>query len=691
MRPVLIYPPLSDPTSGYHSLCYLDSYARSRGQAAATIVDANIEAFHHTYTPASYQWLTRHRGSGAGVGSPDLARAALLRAGDTSPEQVAGAVRTLQDGESFYDYPTYQHAVETVVGWMHTVGAAGLPGAFRDGFQFEAASGFNSSSVRDLTDERLLGLVNNPFAPYYEDELMPRLVAGCYDVVGINVTYESQLPFALWLARRIRRALPDAFLVAGGTEVADVWKYALDKKSVFQIFDALDALVIGEGETAYVEILDALDAGRIPGGHPNVRMHPRYGASRPLPVFHYERMAELPTPDYSTLPWHKYLSPEPFVYYSPSRGCYWNKCTFCDYGLNGDSPTSPWRQDPVDKMVADVRAISEFAKFIYFSVDVLAPATILKFAERVSESTMDFRWGAEIRLEKYWSVERCQTLRRSGCVAVSVGFESGNQRILDLIDKGTTPTRVAQTIGAMTDAGIGVQMMGFTGFPSETTEEAMDSVRFLRDHRDQWTFGGLGEFMLTAGAIVAKQPERFGLRGIAPRPGDDIARVLDYEDTAAGTPDESDQEKLDEAKASLVLGHYGRPWLGGTDTPHTYFYHDRYEMAVVHVITADPPLDDTRFVVNGSVIPRPAAAVLAAYRRAYRLGRQAASPPAGKWAFRRTDGRVYLIPDGMVPLLQLFTRPSTLADAEPVLAGLGPNATQQVWRFLVGRRLVRPE
>jgi anaerobic magnesium-protoporphyrin IX monomethyl ester cyclase len=56
-RAVLIYPPLTDPTSGYHSLSYLDSYARSRGYPPADMIDANIEAFHHSLSPAGVAWL----------------------------------------------------------------------------------------------------------------------------------------------------------------------------------------------------------------------------------------------------------------------------------------------------------------------------------------------------------------------------------------------------------------------------------------------------------------------------------------------------------------------------------------------------------------------------------------------------------------------------------------------------------
>ncbi|MET0426105.1 MAG: radical SAM protein, partial [Actinoplanes sp.] len=531
-RAVLIYPPLTDPTSGYHSLSYIDSYARSRGFPAADMIDANIEAFHHSFSPAGVAWLERELAR-----PPDLSgqydeltwQAEALRAGDPDPDAVREAVAVLQDPDRFYRYDHYAHATEQVIAWMNTLARTGYPGQFSDGFQLRMPQGVAVGSVAALTDEAILERISRPFQPYHEDVLIPQLLAGGYDIVGLNITYQWQLPFALWLGRLIRRALPEVYLVAGGTEASDCWKYLSDKKQMFQLFDNFDAVVVGEGESAWVEILQSRAAGTIPSSHPNIRLHPRFRAMNLLPV-KYEPIRGLPTPDFSRLPWDKYLSPERFVYYSPTRGCYWNRCTFCDYGLNTDGPTSPWRQDTVDSIMADVTELAKFAKFIYFSVDVLAPATILGFAERVLETGLDVRWGAEIRLEKYWSDERCETLRRAGCVAVSVGFESGNQRVLDLIDKGTQPDKVRQTITSMTKAGIGVQMMGFTGFPTETAAEGRESIDFLMQNRDLWTFGGLGRFTLTSGSIVARRPADFGVSNIRPLPGSDIQRVLQYDE-----------------------------------------------------------------------------------------------------------------------------------------------------------------
>jgi len=109
-------------------------------------------------------------------------------------------------------------------------------------------------------------------------------------------------------------------------------QYALDKSSFFAIFGELGALVVGEGETAYVDILRVVAGAscRWAPGHPAKPEARRGPATARLSL---RAAGELPTPDFSRLPWDHYLSPEPFFYYSPSRAeLLLNKRTFCNSG-----------------------------------------------------------------------------------------------------------------------------------------------------------------------------------------------------------------------------------------------------------------------------------------------------------------------------------------------------------------------
>ncbi|MFD9466392.1 B12-binding domain-containing radical SAM protein [Streptomyces sp. NPDC060027] len=556
-------------------------------------MDANVEAFHATlredFSTEVVRSVNRRLESllGQDALSEDERRElrAFLGASVVNPDQVRAAVRVLQDEREFYHYPSYRQAVEHIVGWMKAISTLGFPGQFAHGFTLSSDAGFNLSSIADLTDPAILEKICRPFGTYLDYELPSRCLDGEYEVIGINVTYTQQLPFALYAARKIRESCPDAWIICGGTEVSDAWKYMDDRDRFFEVFSPFDICVIGEGESAFTEILKARGNGILPAATANVMIHPNLGGrGRALPVLHYEDIKNLTTPSYEKLPWHLYLAPHRFVYYTPSRGCYWNKCTFCDYGLNGDSPTSPWRQDPVGKTLDDLERISKFSQYVYFSVDVLAPATLLKIAQGIVDRGIDVRWSAEIRLEKYWSPERADLLKRSGCVAVSVGFESGNDRVLKLIDKGTTTQQTLQTVQNMRAAGLGVQMMAFTGFPGETLEEAFDTTDFLRRNRHLWTIGGVGTFGLTPGSIVAKEPDRFGIKNLRPRAGDDIHRELDYDDPAGHG---NEQPELAKARQTLNVSPPWRPWVGGTDTPHALFYHGRFGPSMIEEISEE--------------------------------------------------------------------------------------------------------
>lgn len=617
---LLIYPPVTDPTSGYHSLSYLDAFVRAQGHDAIDILDANIEAIDFMAQPPQVEALLAHANDlyqrlgsqGELDGEEQAAYYYAWIAQAFKPEDLGWAFQVLRSPTEFYDYSKYCEATETILLWMQILSLLGFPGQFVRGFSIPTRGYLNLCTLEDLQNWDLIEKVNGPFIPYFRDVLIPTVRAKKYDLIGLNVTYTRQLPFALWMMKALKAACPESFLVMGGTEVSDIWKHLFLPEKLTDVFGFADACVVGEGESAFQHILDSLSQGDLPAASPNLVLNPKYADAETSIIpfrIQYENLEAMPTPNYSKLPWERYLAPEPYVYYSPTRGCYWNKCTFCDYGLNFGSPTAPWRTDPVGKILEDLKQISRQARFIYFSVDVLAPATLLQLAKRIVEAGIDIRWGAEIRLEKYWSPERCQLLKRSGCTAISVGFESGNQRVLNLIEKGTRPEQVAVTIRNFTDAGIAVQMMGFTHFPSETVEEAMESVEFLKRHRRYWTFGGLGEFVLTAGAIVAREPDRFGIRDVRPFEGEQITRFLYYLDPVHERQSAADPgwtQRLSEAKRELDRGIFPRPFLGGVDTAHSMLYHDRYGTNVVSVIEALPLPesldDDTRLTLNGRVL-----------------------------------------------------------------------------------------
>jgi hypothetical protein len=604
-RAALIGVPITDPTAPYHSLVYLASHGRERGFDRISVHDTNIESLWYLAEPARMRarldsWrerLTLMNRRPTLPGSLQTEYLTLVRAVALEPDAAHVAIQTLRDGERFYDYPQYSRAVRALLRWLDALSLDAFPGQFGQGFNLVCTPA-NFSSIDELSDPAVLEQIVGPHAPYFREEFLPRLSCERPELVGINVTYTSQLPYALWLAREVRARMPQAYVVCGGTEISDTFKYANDRSRLGELFAGVDACVVGEGERAFGEMLQALAAGRRPARISNAIEFG--GGAAVSPAIAYENIDAHVTPDYGTLDAGRYFAPASFVYYSPTRGCYWNRCTFCDYGLNFGTPTSPWRQRPLEKTIADLREISQEHRFVYFSVDVLAPAYVVKLASAIVDEGIEIVWGAEIRLEHRFDAQTCAMMRRSGCVAVSVGFESGSQRILDAIDKGTRIDRVAETMRAFAGAGIAVQIMGFTGFPTETTAEALESIEFLERNAASHTVAGLGEFQLTPGAIAAVQPERFGIAERGPFTNADISRILHFREAQPPDPDKAATVRA--AKRRLKGAEFDRPFAGGIDTPHSLMYYARYGLAFPGVARGTPlPLDEP-LRPNGAIV-----------------------------------------------------------------------------------------
>lgn len=613
IRCALVYPPLTDPTSGYHSLSYLAGAVRAERDYQISIIDANIEAV---------VWCARDDGVRRIQGRLDDTLGRLRRT-DTwtdghfrayreavfgaqlSSASISGAMAVLRDPEAFWDYARYYDAALTAKRWLHLLKTQGSP-VLLGGASRATVNVYNSAFYSDAATLSTLG---GPFRDYFREELIPCLTRDGVNVVGIGVTYRSQFPGALYLASQLSELAPNTRVVLGGTHISQLWKFSKQSSAFLSLLNLADAVVVGEGEHALIDILDAFEAGREPNGDGILTRSRPTGGPGWAP--RYENVDGLARPSFADLPWELYLSPERSVCYSPTRGCYWDRCTFCDYGLASDRPTSPWRQRSVEHVVEDLKVISEEATFVYFAVDVIAPAYLVKLARALIDNHVNIRWGAELRLERHFDDANCALLRESGCIAASVGFESGNQRVLDLIDKGTRVEEVKRVVRALSDAGIGVQIMGFTGFPSETYAEAVDSVDVLEDLREHWTFGGLGKFSLTAGAIVAKQPDKFGVVSVTPRPQDDIYWHLDFEEAQ---PSKSAEETREVDRRCAQLSHplqLDRPFMGGIDTPHTFFYLERYGSRTRAQLDAGlgRETDDALVRLEGVVLADPSPAV----------------------------------------------------------------------------------
>lgn len=588
MKILLMHPPLDDPTIPYHSTAYLAGHLVHSGFADVRIRDMNVEyvnwcldesRFHRYYEEAQ-----RRRREFEGRESLDYwdqeAYYSLWVPSELTYDSVAKAVAGMRDPETLLDWEAYKDNVDVLLRYFGLLGALSYPSEIFNFKQYSRGR-YSAYCLRDLLDADLTRRICLTFDHYIDERVVDDSDVAEADCLGISVPYDHQIFHALHLARRLRKLFPDKKILMGGTSISQLYKYLKDKQDMKRFLSLCDGIVVGEGETAICEIADA---GDVFPGMP-IRNLVTYEASNDRlhlpPHIHYENVIQLGRPLYR-YPWELYLSPDRGINYSPTRGCYWNRCTFCDYGLNTDKPTSPWRERRIEQVIEDLGiAIREHGLgYVYFAVDVMSPKYLDRLSDAIADSELDFSWSAELRMEKVFSPERCKRMSESGCVCVSFGMESGNQRVLDLIDKGTRVEYMGTTMKNFSDVGIAVQLMAFTDFPTETQTEKEETHRFVKDHDDYWATGGIGTFLLTGTAIVAKDPERFGVK-LVDTVDADVHRAVDWNllsDEAEGREGvrAEDSDASFDFNRGLFPEVLGRPWAGATDTLHTMIYYRRH-------------------------------------------------------------------------------------------------------------------
>jgi hypothetical protein len=485
---------------------------------------------------------------------------------EEAPARIDAAVRTLR--ENLFDPEAYDDAVQVVEAAMRAISAAHAPlelsfTAYRTPFSMLTPE----EIALDSRPER------NPF--HAEEVALAGRLRGL-PLVGISVVFPGQLQPAYSLAHTLRTQLgAGVHLTIGGPAITQILLRVRDDAArLSRILGPFDSAVCYEGETALLRLCEALDGGRTPDGIPNVvaRGHTL------VPGGTMEDLRTLPAPDFDGLPLEKYFSPQRVLPYDPTRGCYWGVCTFCHYGLT-DKGTAPYKERGVDTVLDHLTALSARfgTRYFYFSQDSVAPKTLSRLAEGIVARGLDIRWATDLKPERYMNAERAQTLRRAGAVACALGVESAAPRVLKLIDKGRPIEEVRQVVAHLANAGVAVEAMCFTDFPTETHKEAMATVRWLEQLHEEIALFILGEFDLTPGSLVAQKPREFGLSETWRVRGDELGIGLFYEEKRAPKT-AADQEKLDAAIGRLADGWLLRryPWAGSLSTAHSILWYDRF-------------------------------------------------------------------------------------------------------------------
>lgn len=168
----------------------------------------------------------------------------------------------------------------------------------------------------------------------------------------------------------------------------------------------------------------------------------------------------------------------------PDAKCYWNKCTFC--GINHKYHTLPeWNN--FDEIARKADFIDHLAKNgckYFWLIDEAVPPDVLNiFAKELLIRQVNVRWQARSRIDTGFTQEICETLSKAGLREIRLGLESANIRILKLMNKFSEDfdfSIVESIVSNFHEHGISVHFPMIVGFPTETTQERIETFNYLQ-------------------------------------------------------------------------------------------------------------------------------------------------------------------------------------------------------------------
>jgi radical SAM superfamily enzyme YgiQ (UPF0313 family) len=304
----------------------------------------------------------------------------------------------------------------------------------------------------------------------------------------------------------LRRRFPDLFIAAGGPQV----KFFRDR--IFDFTQDFDALAIGDGEAAILPLAEAA-LGRNLSEVPNIF----YLKDGIFPVFslgkRVNRMDDLPFPLYDAETYPALAGNEKIkmLVVEDRRGCE-NVCYFCVHPfLSGADPRSKSAARVVNEFqdALEKYGISSFR----LGGSSSPPRMLMGVAREIEARGMDVNWTAFARI-KDSHPEDFEYLKRSGLFSLFFGIESGNQNVLDRMNKNVKLERIREVIAASKAAGIFTVGSVIYPAPFDTAETREETLAFLKEVRpDSVPLQFLGVYPSTE---YARHPEKHNLEIVYP-------------------------------------------------------------------------------------------------------------------------------------------------------------------------------
>lgn len=248
-----------------------------------------------------------------------------------------------------------------------------------------------------------------------------------------------------------------------------------------------DYVIIGEAEHTLKELLDTLNSepqniSQVDGiifksNNQFIKTNPRQ-IERNLDVFPMAAWDLININDYKNI-WNEGRK-EFSLNIATTRGCPF-KCNWCAKPIYGTRYNSRSPQNVVDEIGYLQKTFG--VNYFWFCDDIfgLKPGWVQEFRDLVIQRKLKFRYKIQSRVDLLLKEDTVDALAESGADVVWVGAESGSQKILDAMDKGTTVDEIYKATKLLKSKNVKVAFFLQFGYLNETKEDIEKTINMVLD------------------------------------------------------------------------------------------------------------------------------------------------------------------------------------------------------------------
>lgn len=410
------------------------------------------------------------------------------------------SLKVMRDKELFYDPDKLTQALANIDFCLEIASLPYFPAQIQMGNYYDP---FFKLEFEDMVKAAKNESI---FSDFYEQNINKILELNP-DIIGISVNSTTQIVSALTLAHILKKRTTATISIGGNffSRVTD----ALEKTPEF--FETFcDYVSTDEGELPTLQLFKYLS------DEINIEEVANLLYLKDGKVIVNEKkeilpLNEQPLSDLSDFNLEKYFTPSIVLPQQSSRGCYWGKCSFCDHDF-GQKLT----MKTVDKFVNELEMLNKKYNIKHFELidECISPSYMKNMAEKIKSKNLDIYWFNNARLENGFTQDILSKAYNAGLRMLLWGFESGSEKIMKLINKGIDIPNREEILSTSRNIGIWNFAFIFFGFPSETREDAIETIEYIKKHTDIISSYGRSVFTLGKHTTLMNTPEKYHITKI---------------------------------------------------------------------------------------------------------------------------------------------------------------------------------